>query len=305
MLCRALAVSLIMILVSSLSQAAEPYASISKRLDEKYEDEACSKEATKAFNRTSRLSCVSCAVEKFAGFRPSTKYLALLAVHAQKTVGLGVSENSTGTRIEHAHSSQGGTANEALLKRVIQEVQAYGACAANVGGYGDIPSTEIMDLVHRAISGSTSKRIPVVKNGTVIGSENSVGYSSEERDQLVKFFGFRKFEDMDYLLGDDGFSGSSPQERQRAFAERARNVSYNPSNGDGLKECLKQISNKRSEPAFNTANVSTNMDLCYFTAMECEQNLSLCDNTAVRVVPASGRPPPVPIREVESSSRAR
>ncbi|RYZ63724.1 MAG: hypothetical protein EOP09_17190, partial [Proteobacteria bacterium] len=224
MLCRVFAVVLVLACTSSLAHAAGRYDSIKDRLEDKYGDDHCSKATP--FLESTRLSCISCAIEKIGGARPSTKFLSLLAVHAQRSVNLGISTDSTGNKVKHGHSSRGGDPNAALLQRVIKEVQAYGACTATPA-YDDIPVTPIKDLVYRAVSGSTSIRIPRKENGVTVGYENSVGYNSDEQRELAKFYGFKKFRDIDDLLDDDGFEASSPARRQAGFVERSRESMYN------------------------------------------------------------------------------
>ncbi|MBC7371491.1 MAG: hypothetical protein H7326_08000 [Bdellovibrionaceae bacterium] len=315
MLARAFVIALVFIFGTVSAHAANRYGDIKSRLEDKYDDESCSKSSNTPFLKSTRLSCVSCAIEKIAGVRPSTKFLSLLAVHAQRTVNLGTSTNKSGTKVENAHSSQGGVPNDALLKRVIKEVQAYGACTAT-SGYDQIPTTPIKDLVYRAVSGSTSKLIPIEKDGKVVGHENSVGYSSEEQEGLAKFYGFNKFREINDLFGDDGFNGSTPARRQAGFIERARDGMYNSAESGGeLRKCIANVGeNRRQNTAFNTNNESANADLCYFMAMECSEyvgeDISFCDNaTPVYAPSAPSRPasssPGTIYREVENPGKAR
>jgi len=313
MFSRVIVISLVLTLVTSFAHAADPYDAIIDRLDERYDDIKCSAESESIFLRTIRMHDVTCAFEKIAGTRPSAKYVALLAFANQRFLDMGTTQNYSKTRKEHGHSSQGGTAQKIMITRVIQQLQAYGACspfknepdgrASISGGYGDTPPNDILDLVYKSISGSAATKIPIIQDGKIIGYENSVGYGDKEAAALAKYFGFNNIREIDDLFRDPDFNSSTPAQRQSSFVERIPNSLGNRSaTGDALRECFAQLGQKRrGNPKFNMKNEAENADLCFFMASEnrtANLDLSICEKTLARVTPA--RPPTsVPIiREV-------
>lgn len=276
-------------------------------LQKKYIEKSC--EETN-FLKTSRLSCISCGIEKFTGMKPSEKYLALLGFTTSKYAYLGRTENERGTLTEYGHAADGTKALELFQRNVIEKVQATGFCVDGkvdrdgnlIGGkgYGKIPSS-FLTLVYSSISGSRSTNsVPVVKNKQVVGRESSTGYTTDQEKELVKFYGLKNVQQLKNLYEIEGWTYLTPSERQKVFRANlstapegnpyAESSSLNQSlynvedSGEGLKECMSQLNSlqTKKDSIFNLKQKnSENQEICQLMAVECDIPMDFCTKTPV------------------------
>jgi len=241
---------------------------------------------------------------------------------------LGKTTNDRGTITQYGLPSQGGKALELFQQNVIQKIQAYGFCVDGKinksgdiiegKGYGGVPDS-MRNLIFRAVSGSTSNgNVPVANGDKIVGHENSIGYNSKEQKEIVKFFGFQDIKDIEKLYDIQGWTYMPPAERQKMIRDGLASVpDNNPysnetslfsqgmyssnENGDGLKECVKQMNELviQKDSVFNLKSTNgANQELCQLMAIECDIDLDFCTNT-----PKPGAPTPANVNTENTSPR--
>lgn len=251
-------------------------------------------EAGREFLNTIELKCVSDGIEEETGHQPSAKYLALLGYAAQHYM-----KDSDVTSP---------TERKRYLQSVIERVQAYGFCLSNPldskknsskVGYGDV------NIQNRQLH--TNVKNMIIGKGRFINKDGEIQLrmKSDELEEVVKYFGFKKRTDMDNALAVDGWSYLTPAQRQKEFrtnvekkessfeggsSTQSINIFNDKPEGQGLRDCfsqLKQLQTSDTVFKFESDRTKESNEFCNKLVKACshtfdnEKDGAFCSQSSV------------------------
>jgi len=256
--------------------------------------------AQSRFLKTTNLECVADGIENATGMYPSEKYIAL--------VGFAVQRNH-----RYSKSTSGGDSKATYLQRVIEIIQANGFCTANkIDGGGRLTKELGYGTVDTSVrSNKAAPFLPYAVAGLgarefADGTTQSA-LDSKQMKQVVKYFGFKKEDDITDIFYAPGWASMDPGQRQNLFREHVGSTSptrpeertvnsgmyTSDDNGEGLKDCfsqLKQLQGRDSLFNFKNGRRSDSRKFCETIARACylDEPSTFCYQSAVPVEVRSG-----------------
>jgi hypothetical protein len=246
-------------------------------IHQKYMEKTCEDPAVFLTTSTSDLACLACGIEKVTEIQPSDKYLALLGMAATRFNSFGPVKNN-----KAIDPSDGGDAPKIFLMNMIQKIQAFGICGFKTN-FGKIPSAKF-ELVSAAVNGThSSKNVARTLNGKPDGFESGVGYTSTQQKELMKFFGFKNFDEFSNVFDISGWSNMTLAARREKFNSAINNISrLNPANkaakydGDDQDDSNQVALRSCTDEMRATQSKTSDIELCQVLADRCDLNQSFC-----------------------------
>lgn len=206
------------------------------------------------------LECVSCALQKSTGRRPSEKWLTLIALTSQQYYE-GLNYGSTRVQSKGLEEDY----KKDFYRHIAEKIQAYGFCLNNKATPDGVESDRV------GYGGLKGFPPELRQDLTSLVRGRAIVDNSGQLTGFAKEFGFGGAEAMRAFLKIDGWKYMTASERESFFYNRGDRVVFSGKKGQELEDCLAQIRRFKGSGRFGAQRAGTNQNrrMCGAIAREC------------------------------------